>query len=64
MIWEEIIKILVNDILVGINFIIILYIILHFIKVYVIPQVPKWIHDYRMVMLEKVAIDRATGGRR
>ena len=64
MIWEEIIKILVNDILVGINFIIILYIILHFIKVYVIPQVPKWMHEYRMVTLEKAAIERATAGRK
>ena len=64
MIYEEIIKIIVDDIMRGLNLVIIVWIILHFMKVYMIPQIPKWIHDYRMVMLEKVAIDRATGGRK
>ena len=64
MIWEEILKIIVSDIMVGLNCVLIIYIILHFIRVHVLPMVPKWIHDYRMVMLEKVAIDRATGGRK
>jgi hypothetical protein len=59
MIWEEILKILVNDLLIGLNLVIILYIFLHFVKKYVIPQIPKWIHDYKMVNLEKAAIDRA-----
>ena len=64
MIIEEITKIIVSDIMVGINLILIAWVVLHWIEKKVLPQIPRWIHDYRMVTIEKAAIDRATGGRR
>jgi len=57
--FEEIIKFLVSDILVGINIVIILSIILHFIKKSVLPQIPHWIKQYKKEMMELQAIQRA-----
>ena len=59
MIWEEIIKIIVDDIMTGINWVIIILVILHFFRKYVIPQIPKWIHDINMALLERNAIQKA-----
>ena len=58
-IWEEILKLIVNDVLIGLNFAIILYIILHFIKKYILPKIPQWLKEYRMITKEKDSVERA-----
>ena len=56
---ETIITILISDLLIGLNCVIILYIILHFIKRNVLPEIPKWMKEYRDINLELHAIKRA-----
>lgn len=55
---EELIKILISDILIGLNLVVILYIILHFVKKYVLPQIPHWIKEYKQAMMELHALSK------
>ena len=64
LLFEELTKILVEDILIGLNIIIILTITLRFIRKYVLPQIPHWIKEYRDTMLEIHAINKAMDTRK
>lgn len=58
---DDIIKLIVSDILSGINILIIVWVILRFVKHNILPEVPKWIHDINMALLERNAVRKAQG---